>query len=50
MESSMLMWGGSEFQSLGAAEEGALAPIVLRLVAGSASRPADEDRREWEEV
>ena len=50
MESSKRMWDGREFQSLGAAWEKALAPIVLSLMTGGASKPADEDRREWEGV
>ena len=32
MESSKRMWGGREFQSLGAAWEKAPAPIVLSLI------------------
>ena len=50
MESSKRMWGGRDFQSLGAAWEKALTPIVLSLMTGGASKPADEDHREREGV
>ena len=50
MESNKRMWGGREFQSLGAVWEKTLAPIVLSLMTGGASKPADEDRRGGEGV
>ena len=50
MKSSKRMWGRREFQSLGASWEKALAPIVLSLMTGGASKPADEDHRELEWV
>ena len=50
MEFNKRIWGGREFRSVGASSEKALAPIVLNLITGGASKPADEDHREREGV
>jgi len=44
------MCGGREFQSLGAVQLKARAPMVTRRGVGTVSRPAEEERREREGV
>ena len=50
MESDCLMCGGREFQSLGAVQLKALAPMVLRREVGTVRSPAEDERREREGV
>lgn len=44
------MYGGREFQFLGAVKLKALAPMVLRREVGMLRRPAEEEHRQWEAV
>ena len=45
MESECLMCGGREFQSLGAEQLKARAPMVLRRDVGMVSSPEEDERR-----
>ena len=50
IESNWRMSGGREFQSLGAEQLKALAPMVVRREMGRERRPAEEERRERDGV
>ena len=50
MESDCLMCGGREFQSLGAEQLKARAPIVLGRVVGMVNSPAEVEQRVREGV